>query len=452
MLNADTYRHSIYFVPSKCNGDMACLKACPVEAIRVWSKKSRMLEEKCIDCGVCVKICESGAIVPLTNSFTDFSKFKYTVGIPSLALYSQFERQVQPKTILSALKKIGFDEVVDMTSSCVAAFNGIQKYMKDNPGRKPLISTFCPTCVRLIQIKYPELLKLIIPAIPPMELAAREAKKEFSERFGVDKSEIGVIYITPCPSKMILISELNGSFYSDYDGAIAISDIYNTLYSAINQVRKSGENELEHFEINNFGLNLGYIGGLTSLLEGDNHITVSGTNDVLYILEEIERGKLNDIDLVELHSCIEGCVGGSLVVENIYLAANKMKYIIKRFGEKKLPVSKRDSLGTEDIYYDSVFEPLPAPPIDADLKTAIIKIAERKEIYSKLPGLNCGACGSPTCLTFAEDIVKGEAKLNDCMYMFNSELRRKLKEKMLEVLELQTKIEDNETGRSFKQN
>jgi Na+-translocating ferredoxin:NAD+ oxidoreductase RNF subunit RnfB len=442
VLNTETYKHSIYFEPSKCNGDMACLKVCPVEAIRIRNKKARMIEENCIDCGVCVKVCESNAIIPLTNSFTDFSKFKYTVGIPSLALYSQFERQVEPKTILSAMKKIGFDEVVDMTGSCVVVYNGIQKYMKDNPGRKPLISTFCPTCIRLIQIKYPELLNHIIPTIPPMELAAREAKKEFSARFGVDKSEIGVIYITPCPSKMILISQNEGSFYSDFDGAIAVTDIYNTLYSAINQVRKTKENESEHFEINGFGLNLGYLGGLTSLLEGDNHITVSGINDVLYILEEIERGKLNDIDLVELHSCIEGCVGGSLVVENIYLAANKMKYIIERFGEKKLPVGKRDGIKTEEIYYDNIFEPLPAPPIDADLKSAIIKITERKDIYSKLPGINCGACGSPTCITFAEDIVKGEAKINDCTYMFNIELKRKLKEKMMEVLDLQTKLNE----------
>jgi Na+-translocating ferredoxin:NAD+ oxidoreductase RNF subunit RnfB len=442
VLNIETYKHSIYFEPSKCNGDMACLKVCPVEAIRVRNKKAHMLEENCIDCGVCVKVCELNAIIPLTNSFTDFSKFKYTIGIPSLALYSQFERQVEPKTILSAMKKIGFDEVVDMTESCVTVFNGIHKYMKDNPGRKPLISTFCPTCIRLIQIKYPELLKNVIPTIPPMELGARKAKKEFSARFGVDKSEIGVIYITPCPSKMILISQNEGTFYSDFDGAIAISDIYNTLYSAINNIRKSKENELEHFEINGFGLNFANIGGLTSLLEGDNYISVSGINDVLFILEEIENGKLNDIDLVELHSCIEGCVGGSLVVENIYLAANKIKYIIERYGENKLPVSRRDSFKAEDIYYDNIFEPLPAPLIDSDLKSAITKISERKEIYSKLPGINCGACGSPTCFTFAEDIVKGDAKLNDCIYMFNDELKRKLKEKMLEILDLQTNLNE----------
>jgi Fe-S-cluster-containing hydrogenase component 2 len=418
------------------------MRICPVEAVRIRNKKAIMLEDKCIDCGVCVKSCNANAIVPLTNSFTDFSKFKYTVAVPSLALYSQFERSVEPKTILTALKMIGFDEVVDMTNACVAAFRAIRKYMKDNPGRKPLISTFCPTCLKLIQYKYPELLKNIIPVIPPMELAAREAKKEYSARFGVDTSEIGVIYITPCPSKMTLISQKNASYYSNFDGAIAISDIYNTLYSAVNQVKKNKSDAIEHFEIDGFGLNFGYIGGLTSLLEGDDYITVSGINDVLYILEEIERGKLNDIEVIELRSCIEGCVGGSLIVENIYLAANKMKYLIQRFGEKKLPVGKRMNFNSQDVYYDNMYEPLPSPPIDKDLKNAITMIAERKEIYSRLPQTDCGACGSPTCLSFAEDIVKGKAKINDCIYMFNDELKRKLKEKTLEILDLQTKLNE----------
>jgi hypothetical protein len=275
-----------------------------------------------------------------------------------------------------------------------------------------------------------------------MELAARKAKKEFSARFGVSKDEIGVIYITPCPSKMILISQKEGSFYSDFDGAIAISDIYNTLYSAINHTRKADGDGSEYFEINPFGLNFAYLGGLTSLLEGDNYITVSGINDVLYILEEIERGKLDDIDLVELNSCIEGCVGGSLTVENIYLAANKIKYIIEKFGGKKLPVGKKDQFKTEDIFYEDIFEPLPPEPIDSDLTGAITKISERKEIYSRLPQIDCGACGSPTCFTFAEDIVKDEEKLNDCMFMLNDELKHKIKEKMLEILELHSKLEE----------
>jgi len=437
-----TYNHSIYFEPSKCTGEMACLKVCPVEAIRIRNSKAHMIEEKCIDCGECVKVCKEAAIVPLTNTFNDFSKFKYTVAIPSLALYSQFDRNVMPQKILSALKRIGFDEVFDSTRLCIAVFKAIEKYIKNYTGRKPLVSSFCPTCIKLIQIRYPELLGNIIPIISPMELAAKEVKQEVSSKLGYKNNDVGVIYITPCPSKMSSIMQKEGKFYSDFDGAIPVSDIYNSLYASITQSSKSMGHSIDYYEISGFGLNLAKVGGLTSLLGNDNCISVSGINDVLFILEEIERGKLHDIDLVEMNACVEGCLGGSMMVENMYMAWNKMTHLIKHFGEKKIPVGKKHSYNESEFFYKSIYEPLPPKPIDASLKKAITKITERKEIYSKLPNIDCGACGSPSCMTFAEDVVLGDAKLNDCIFIFNEELKHKLKEKMLQILEMQRKTEE----------
>ena len=40
----------------------------------------------------------------------------------------------------------------------------------------------------------------------------------------------------------------------------------------------------------------------------------------------------------------------------------------------------------------------------------------KQQIYDKLPKIDCGACGSPTCLTFAEDVVTGVAAADDCMF------------------------------------
>ena len=45
--------------------------------------------------------------------------------------------------------------------------------------------------------------------------------------------------------------------------------------------------------------------------------------------------------------------------------------------------------------------------LDMDFKTAIEKMSRIEEIYQTLPGIDCGACGSPTCRAFAEDIVLG---------------------------------------------
>ena len=46
------------------------------------------------------------------------------------------------------------------------------------------------------------------------------------------------------------------------------------------------------------------------------------------------------------------------------------------------------------------------------------KMAERmKKIEKALPGVNCSACGAPSCAALAEDIVRGEAKVDTCIFI-----------------------------------
>ncbi|MGI6704192.1 MAG: (Fe-S)-binding protein [Clostridia bacterium] len=46
-------------------------------------------------------------------------------------------------------------------------------------------------------------------------------------------------------------------------------------------------------------------------------------------------------------------------------------------------------------------------------------------ILEKLPGIDCGSCGAPTCRALAEDIVNGRAREVDCVF--------RLREKMNEI-------------------
>lgn len=405
---------------------MACLKACPAEAIRFRNKKPVMLEEKCIDCGECVKICKSGAIKPLTNTFMDFSRFRYIIAIPSPALYTQFDRNIKPKTILSALKRIGFDEVVDLTMASNHIVTAVSEYIKNYSGKKPLISTFCPTCVKLIQQRYPELIDSIIPVMTPMEFAAREARKEAVSRLGYRKDEIGIIYITPCPSKTMVMLEKTDKYYSDYDGAIPISEIYNTLYTAVQEAGRKPSDDYEHYDISGFGLNIIRLGGIGYMTGCGNCINVSGINNVIYILDEIEKGKLHNVNFVEMHSCPEGCLGGPMVVENLYIARTNLLNLINYFGETKIPVRKKDRYKNNSLILRDIYHPVLKDMSSIDIKKAIGKREERKNIFEMLPKIDCGACGSPSCETFAEDVVSGEVEFQECIIVENMNLKKKL--------------------------
>ena len=50
---------------------------------------------------------------------------------------------------------------------------------------------------------------------------------------------------------------------------------------------------------------------------------------------------------------------------------------------------------------------------------------ERVErLCKKLPGLDCGSCGAPTCKALAEDIVRGDASERDCVYYLRDNLHK----------------------------
>ena len=41
----------------------------------------------------------------------------------------------------------------------------------------------------------------------------------------------------------------------------------------------------------------------------------------------------------------------------------------------------------------------------------------RRNLRAALPGIDCGSCGAPTCRAFAEDVIRGESKLEDCVIL-----------------------------------
>ena len=51
------------------------------------------------------------------------------------------------------------------------------------------------------------------------------------------------------------------------------------------------------------------------------------------------------------------------------------------------------------------------------MMTALKKIEKMQRIMDVLPRIDCGACGSPSCSQLAEDVVQGDAKLNQCVFM-----------------------------------
>ncbi|MDL2254156.1 ferredoxin, partial [Ruminococcaceae bacterium OttesenSCG-928-I18] len=84
-----------------------------------------------------------------------------------------------------------------------------------------------------------------------------------------------------------------------------------------------------------------------------------------------------------------------------------------------------------EMYWDADLEYVPVMELGKTKEESFTKYAEAEEILEKLPMLDCGSCGAPTCATFAEDVVRDEATLNDCVV-----LMRRSMEAVLEAIHL----------------
>ena len=67
-MNGKSDFHSVELRDENCKGCTICVTTCPVEAIRVHGGKAHIIEQKCIDCGECIRRCPSRAKFALTAS------------------------------------------------------------------------------------------------------------------------------------------------------------------------------------------------------------------------------------------------------------------------------------------------------------------------------------------------------------------------------------------------
>ena len=82
------------------------------------------------------------------------------------------------------------------------------------------------------------------------------------------------------------------------------------------------------------------------------------------------------------------------------------------------------------MFWAKPLEELPVMRLSGNIVDAMRMMNDINEIQKTLPGLDCGTCGAPSCKALAEDVVKGYASVDDCMFL----LRKKLDEKDMEDL------------------
>ena len=407
-----TYEHSVLLSPDKCIGCTTCVRHCPTEAIRIRDGRAVINQGRCIDCGECIRTCPQKAKKAVCNKLSDMDGFKWKIALPAPALYGQFENLDDVEYVLSGLLHIGFDDVYEVSQAAELLSAYTRAYLNTPGVRKPVISTACPAVARLISLRFPSLEENVLRLLPPIEVAAKLAReKAQKEHPELKPEEIGVCFISPCPAKASYVKNGFGDYHSQVDVVIPISDVYFQLINAMDRGDALGDLSAS----GRIGVGWATSGGEASALFNDSYLAADGIENVIRVLDQIENGNISQMEFVELNACPGGCVGGVLTVQNPFIARARL-HILRRY----MPVS-RNSLPTDEQYIPAeyFFEELPAYQPISQLSDSIAQsmrmMAEIQTLCKNLPGLDCGACGAPTCRAFAEDVIRGTALVDGCL-------------------------------------
>lgn len=422
------YTHSVRIDKRKCVGCTSCIKTCPTEAIRVQQGKARVLADRCIDCGRCIVYCHHHAVVSVTTPLEALGEFKYNICIPSASFYAQFRMLTSPEELFPSLYGMGFDAIYEEAKAAEIVAEATRHYLRTSDAIFPLITTNCPVIPRLITSLYPNLIDNLSPFLPPNEVAARIAKREFSEATGVPVNEIGAYYISPCAAQTTHVRNPLGVEKSELDGVFSSRDIYAKIIATIGNVTSQPNTVM--FPASAFGIGSAVIGGFSSAVGTEHYLAVDGVHSIIQCLEEIESERLGDLQLFEAMACNGGCVGGPLNFENQFVAKNRNRRIAYSQPREDLEADGHVEkyIRSNLIRYEKPFEPHDILKLSDDVIDAARMTEKLEEITRSLPGLDCGSCGSPTCRTLAEDIVKGSAVEMDCIFKLRDKVRQMAQE------------------------
>jgi Fe-S-cluster-containing hydrogenase component 2 len=402
------------------------MSVCPTKAIRIREGKARIIANRCVDCGECYKACPVSAIGVEQDDLEMIFNFPVRVILIPSILIGQFPAKITASSIYKALKEIGFTHVYQVENTVDMVLDAYRQCGKDQKIR-PLISSFCPAIVRLIQVRYPSLVGNIMRVNPPIDMSALYYKEKLKAS-GFPQGDIGLFYATPCAAKIAAIKSPVGETESVVTGVINMNFLYNRIQKYLQ--RKYIEIDEPHTD--NLLSSRGILWSLTGgevIHSKERALAIDGIRNVTEILESIENEKLHGIDFLELRACDESCAGGILISANRFLTVERLKNLASEYEARENYQNFKMTEGFINIKEHSFLGnigPRPIEKLDEDISIALRKMERKRRMMCFLPGFDCGGCGAPDCQTLSEDIVQGNAQISHCVFIQQQMIKQNL--------------------------
>jgi diguanylate cyclase (GGDEF)-like protein len=391
-----------------CRECWGCVRCCPAKAIRVIDRRSEVIIEKCVSCGLCVSEC--GHAGQAVRDDTPLVRSLLRSGRPVVAvLASEFASALHPMTapmIERALDSLGFYAVESTVLGEEMVAIAYESYARE--GAFPVLRSTCPVVVEWVRRYHPGLTKALAPVVPPYVAQARLIRSLYPP-------DTAVVYVSPCYARKdeIYDPQLAGAV----DVAIDFLELRRMLENVREQAEAGGHRECEARRpgpIKELSLTDGFPRAALlsqSPLSGDVQV-VRGLRAVDVLLAGIERGEAAPV-LVDMLNC-EGCIDGPAVNPGLSVFAKRNLESAERAAQGRSVVSSRTLLRhLPSVDLVRSFEPavlvMPVPTHDE-----IDHILTEGGFASRADTIDCGACGYRTCVEHAVAIFQGNSSWEMC--------------------------------------
>ncbi len=330
------------------NRKRPCENACKVNAVIMNDENAACIDdEKCIACGACVYQCPFGAIsdksyildvVDLIKKSDGNKNFKlYAVVAPSIS--SQFGYATLGQ-VIGGIHALGFYHVVEAALGAdMVAFTEAQELVE----KGFLTSSCCPAFVSYIKKQFPQMEKYISHNLSPMATIAKYIKET--------DPTCKVVFIGPCTAKKAEILDERVRPY--VDSVLTFEELQALFDSRDLDLANTPEQVLDNASY--FGRIFARSGGLTdavaqALKEQDvrdflfKPITCDGIEDCRMNLLKASK-KVLDANFIEGMACQGGCIGGAGCLTH----GMKDKAEVDKYGKEAMEKTISDAISQLEL-------------------------------------------------------------------------------------------------------
>ena len=307
-----------------------CAAACGMDAIGSDEEgRARIDYDKCVSCGMCLVNCPFGAIADKSQIFQLIHAMKggsKVIACVAPAFVSQFGDKVTPAKLRSAMREIGFSDVVEVAIGAdLCTIEEAEDFLKKVPAEQPFMGTSCcPAWSVMAKKLFPEFKDYISMALTPMVITARMVKKQ--------NPEAKICFIGPCAAKKLEANRK--SVRSDVDYVLTFEELqgmFDAREVDPSAVEPDPEGDFTAGSAAGRGFAVG--GGVAAAVaqligekEPGKTIPIEygdGLRECRKMLMLAKAGKYNGY-LLEGMGCPGGCVAGAGTIRPVKTATNRV--------------------------------------------------------------------------------------------------------------------------------